>query len=149
MAEVLFYHLERAPLEAVLPALLEKSLARGWRAVVQVGTSERADALNAHLWTYRDDGFLPHGGVGDADAARQPVWITTEDDNPNGAQVRFLADGVPLPDVGAYERLVLLFDGTDQEAVAGARNVWTSLKDGGHEVTYWQQSPEGRWEKKG
>ena len=47
MTDVLFYHLERTTLEKVLPGLLEKSLERGWRAVVQATTEERIEALDS------------------------------------------------------------------------------------------------------
>jgi len=150
MTEVLFYHLQHQPLERVLPTLLEKSLERGWRIVVQAGSDERVEALDAHLWTYRDDTFLPHGTYREGEAAAQPVLITVHDHNPNGAQVRFLVDGVPLPaDAQSYERLVLLFDGTDEDAVAQARERWTSAKAAGFAVTYWQPDEQGRWQRKG
>ena len=82
MTEMLFYHLQRQPIEKVLPALLEKSLARGWRVVVQAASEERVEALDAHLWTYREDAFLPHGTDREAEAATQPVLLTTRDGNP-------------------------------------------------------------------
>jgi DNA polymerase III subunit chi len=149
MTEVLFYHLQNQPLERVLPELLEKCLERKWRAVVQLGSDERRDALDAHLWTYRDDGFLPHGTVKDGNAAQQSVWLTATDENPNAAQVRFLADGAEAADYSAYQRIVVLFDGNDTDAVDKARGWWTTAKGAGHDATYWQQSERGRWEKKG
>jgi DNA polymerase III subunit chi len=97
MTEVLFYHLQNMALENVLPPLLEKSLERGWRCVVQSTSEERADALDAHLWTYRDDSFLPHATWRAADAAEQPILLVLEESNPNGAQVRFLVDNAGLP----------------------------------------------------
>jgi DNA polymerase III subunit chi len=148
MTEILFYHLDRQPLERVLPELLEKCLERSWRAVVQVGSEERRDALDAHLWTYRDEAFLPHGTVKDGSAEAQPIWLTVGPENPNGATVRFLADGVDMAEPRAYERVVVLFDGNDQDAVQRARAAWKAAKSEGHEVTYWQQSERGRWEKK-
>lgn len=150
MTEVLFYHLQRQPVERVLPALLEKSYERGWRVVVQATADERIDALDAHLWTYRDDGFLPHGTARDAaEAMQQPILLTTADHNPNGATVRFLIDGAPVPqDAEAYERLVLLFDGEDEDAVAAARAHWGEAKAKGFAVTYWQPDEQGRWVKK-
>lgn len=148
MAEVLFYHLERQTLEDVLPTLLERTLARGWRAVVEVSEPERCDALDRHLWTYRDDSFLPHGTM-DANAALHPIVLTTGSANPNGANVRFLADRAAPADVEAYERVVLLFSADDPDAVAEARKHWPPLKAAGHAVTYWRQSPTGAWEKKG
>lgn len=149
MTEVLFYHLQNQPLERVLPEMLEKCLERKWRAVVQLGSEERRDAIDAHLWTYRDDDFMPHGTVKDGHAAEQPVWITAEDDNPNAANVRFLADGAEAADYADYQRVVVLFDGNDPDAVDKARASWTAVKAAGHDATYWQQSERGRWEKKG
>jgi DNA polymerase-3 subunit chi len=149
MTEILFYHLQRQPLENVLPTLLEKSLARGWRVVVQAASEERAEALDGHLWTFRDDSFLPHGTWREAEASQQPILLTVSGDNPNGANVRFLLDGVGLPaDVAAYERIVLLFDGEDPDAVAAARARWSEAKQNGCEVTYWQPDENGRWQRK-
>lgn len=148
MTEILFYHLQRQPLEQVLPGLLEKCLERNWRAVVQLGSEERRDALDAHLWTYRDDGFLPHGAAKDGNAALQPVWLTVSDENPNAASVRFLADGAATEDYTGYERIVVLFAGNDADALDRAREAWKRVKAGGHDATYWQQSDGGRWEKK-
>jgi len=149
MTEMLFYHLQGQPLERVLPSLLERSLDRGWRVVVQSSSEERIEALDAHLWTFRDDGFLPHGTHKETSAAEQPILLTVNDDNPNGAIVRFLIDGVPLPaDAGSYQRIVLMFDGADEDAVADARVRWTAAKAEGFEVTYWQADENGRWVKK-
>jgi DNA polymerase-3 subunit chi len=147
-SEVLFYHLERLPLERVLPDLLEKTLQRGWRAVVQAGSPERLEALDTALWTYSDDSFLPHGTAKDGHASEQPVFLTTEPVTPNGAGVRFLVDGAEAPDFETHARLVYLFDGNDSEATAQARQQWSAAKSAGCKVSYWRQSPEGRWENK-
>jgi DNA polymerase-3 subunit chi len=150
VTEVLFYHLQRQPLEAVLPTLLEKSLERGWRALVRATTDERLSALDDHLWTYSDESFLPHGTEREPDAAEQPVVLTLSNRNPNGAAILFLIEGAPVPeDASSYQRLVLMFDGNDQDAVAAAREQWKAVKGGGHDATYWQQDGRGRWEKKG
>jgi DNA polymerase III subunit chi len=151
MTEVLFYHLQNMSLESVLPPLLEKSLERGWRVVVQSTSQERADALDAHLWTYRDDSFLPHAAwrAGAGDAADQPIVLAVEEGNPNGANVRFLIDNAALPaDSHAYERMVLVFNGDDGYALAAARSAWTDCKARGFEVTYWQTDERGRWQRR-
>ena len=147
MAEILFYHLELRPLESVLPQLLEKTLERGWRAVVETGSTERAAALDTVLWTYRDDSFLPHAVGGGEFDAEQPILLTSGDGNPNGAQVRFFVDRAVPKSAEGYGRLVYLFSGHDLEAVAEARVAWRALSPG-NEVTYWQQDPNGRWAKK-
>lgn len=149
MTEILFYHLQRQPLEKVLPQLLEKSIERGWRVVVQASSDERIEALDAHLWTCRDDNFLAHGTYRESEPAMQPVLLTVNEDNPNGATVRFLIDGAQVPgDAASYQRIVLLFDGDDDDAVAAARARWSEAKAQGFEATYWQADESGRWQKK-
>jgi DNA polymerase-3 subunit chi len=149
MTEVLFYHLQNLTLDKVLPPLLEKSLQRGWRVVVQSTLEERAEALDAHLWAYRDDSFLPHGTWRMPDAGSQPILLTVEEGNPNGAQVRFLIDNAALPaDADQYERMVLVFDGDDDAALAAAREAWTQCKARGFDVTYWQPDDAGRWQRR-
>ncbi|HZS63277.1 MAG TPA: DNA polymerase III subunit chi [Xanthobacteraceae bacterium] len=150
MTEILFYHLHNQALERVLTRLLEKSLHRGWRVIVQACSDERVEALDAHLWTYRDDGFLPHGTAKEGDAMLQPILLTTGDNNANAAEVCMLVDGAAVPaDAAAYQRIVLLFDGDDPEAVAAARQKWAQAKSDGLEATYWQPDEHGRWVKMG
>jgi len=147
MTEILFYHLERASLESVLPGLLEKTLARGWRAVVRARSRPRVEALDNHLWTYRDDGFLPHGAGGEG--VGQPIWLTDRADALNDAQILFLVDGAQTtPEaIAGLERCVMIFDGNDEEAVGAARQFWKASAAAGHDATYWKQSEAGRWEK--
>lgn len=148
MTEVWFYHLANRTLEQVLPGLVERSLERGWRVVIQAGSEERRDALDAHLWTYAEEAFLPHGTRKDGDPADQPVFLTAEVENPNGASIRFLVDRAEPPDLAGYARVVFIFDGADPEALQDARRHWRTAKAAGHEVTYWQQDERGRWIKK-
>jgi len=148
MTAVRFYHMTRTALEQALPQMLEKTLERGQRAVVKASSEARIEAISARLWTYNDRSFLPHGSIKDGRAVRQPIWLTLEDEAPNGAEVLFLTDGASSEKIGDYSLCVLLFDGGDEEALAEARRKWTVLKEAGHDVTYWQQDDEGRWSQK-
>lgn len=152
MTETLFYHLERRTLDEILPGLIVKTLERGWRALIRCESAERADAIDSLLWTYDDQSFLPHAQAGDGDAAGQPVLITVEQSNPNAANILFLVGGAVAPawdGVSAKDltRIVVLFDGRDTDALAAARASWTEAKAAGHDVTYWKESPGGKFEK--
>jgi DNA polymerase III subunit chi len=146
--EVYFYHLESRTLEQVLPTLLERSLERGWRAAVQAASEERVEALDTLLWTYREDSFLAHGTARDGAPELQPIYLTVDGGNLNGAQVRFLVDGAELEDAGTYARIVFVFDGRDDNAVSQARVAWQKAKADGCSVSYWQQDAAGRWQQK-
>ena len=146
--EVWFYHLERASLEQVLPELLEKTLARGWKARVASDSPDRIEAMDAWLWTYRDDSFLPHGRTDEPLADRQPVLVGPGTDNPNAAQALFVVDGDP-GDLAGYLRCVVIFDGRDDSALQTARALWTRYRKAGHGVTYWKQGESRGWEKQG
>src|ERR1700748_1364674 len=146
MTETLFYHLETRSLEDVLPGLIEKSLQRGWCAVVKTDSSERSDALDTLLWTYDDQSFLAHAQLGDGDPSGQPVLITVEEGNPNSAQIFFYVGGAQPSDwtgLAELARVVLLFDGSEAQALASARAAWKEAKAAGHDVTYWKETSSG------
>lgn len=153
MSEVLFYHLEKQSLDEVLPGLVERTLARGWRALIRAESAERAQAVDNLLWTWSEESFLPHAQPGDGDASKQPVLIAVEEGNPNRADVLFLVGGTTPEswegEAAEFSRIVILFDGRDSSALSGARAAWTAARQSGHDATYWRQSAGGRWEKQG
>lgn len=148
MTDIAFYHLQKLPLERVLPTLLEKTLEGGKRALVLAGSTERVEVLAGFLWTYEQGSWLPHGCSPDDNPEQQPVWLTTGDDNLNKADFLFLTDGASSEKVGDFERCFELFDGRDAGAVTAARQRWKKYTDAGHDLTYWRQSETGRWQKK-
>jgi len=144
--EVWFYHLERTGLDQALPELLEKTLQRGWRAIVRTSAPERIEHLDGWLWSYRDDSFLPHAPADEPDAERQPILLTTGAENPNGANALFLVDGAEPGDLAGYNRCLVLFDGADEAQLRRARTQWSEVKGRGLPVSYWRQQARG-WEK--
>ena len=151
--EVWFYHLQRRPLESALPALVARTLANGWTAVIQVASPERLAALDDLLWTYDDQSFVAHGTARDGDEALHPVWLTLGADNPNAAAVRFFVEGADAvtalsdPVAAPRERAIILFDGRDEDAVSIARMQFRALRDRGFALSYWRQNDDVRWEK--
>jgi DNA polymerase-3 subunit chi len=147
LTEIGFYHLLSTPLERALPKLLERAWTQGHRIVVRAASRERVEHLNVILWTYEEATFLPHGSSPDGNAATQAVWLTHSNENPNGASILVLVDGVDAEDIGSYARCVDLFDGNDAGAVEAARTRWRRAREAGHTLTYWQQTRSG-WEQK-
>ena len=148
MANVRFYHLERQTLDQVLPALLGKALQNGHRIIVKAANNQEVQRLNAHLWTHDPDSFIPHGSAEDGHDTDQPVWITANDENPNEADVIILTQGAPTGDLEKFTLVCDMIDGRDDEAVSDARSRWKAYKDDGYDITYWQQTPQGGWDKK-
>ena len=152
MTEIRFYHLERRKPEEALPAILEDALAQDLKVVVEAPVREWIEALDDRLWTYADESFLPHGTARDGEPETQPIFLTTEGDNPNGAELRILVGGAKAAPIlagqpDAYRRIVILFDGADEEARAGARAQWAELKAAGHALSYWREGETGEWEQ--
>jgi DNA polymerase-3 subunit chi len=146
MAEIGFYHLTRTSLDVALPKLLGRVLATGGRAVVKAASEERVAALDTALWLCPDPDWLPHGTRATGEADLQPIWLTTDDEAPNGARHLFLVEGATSGRLDAFERVFDLFDGRDEDAVAAARQRWAAAKAAGHALTYWRQTERG-WEK--
>ncbi len=149
MGEILFYHLERSPLEKALPILIEKCLERSWRVIIETENQVKSEIISEILWTYRDDSFLPHLIVGENDKEiekEQIILITWQDENPNNAHIRFFVDGAIVRYDKQYERLVYLFNGHNSEEVEQARKAWKELSQN-NKLTYWQQNNNGVWQK--
>lgn len=146
---VLFYHLTRQPLEATLPMLLGKSLERGWRVAVRGASPERMRWLDERLWLIGEESFLPHGLAGSGFDGDQPVLLTTEPDLPNAPECLMLVDGAEFApdDAQGLERVCILFDGNDPNAVAHARGQWKTTTDAKLKAQYWSEE-SGRWEMK-
>lgn len=147
MSRIDFYHLTRTSLEEVLPKLLNKAYAGGKRVLLKTN-AEKVEPLNAFLWTYDDESFLPHGSRKDGFADEQPIWITDEDNNANKAQFLFLTYGAETKNAESYERVFNIFDGKNEELLQQARHLWQEYKTAGFEMHYWQQSERGGWEEK-
>lgn len=129
--------------------MLEKVLSLGQRAVVVAGSEERVEALAAALWTYDDRSFLPHGTAKDGNAPDQPVWLTTREENPNGAQMLVLVDGASAGTVESWPSVCIFFDAGDETALAATRANWRDWKARGHVVKYFRQGERGGWEQAG
>lgn len=147
MSRIDFYHLTRQTLEDVLPRLLNKAYGENKRILVKT-SDDKVESLNAQLWTYDDESFLPHGSKKDGFADEQPIWITSEDNNANGAPFLFLTCGAESDNIEKYERVFNIFDGNSAESLEQARRLWRAYKDAGFEVHYWQQTERGGWENK-
>ncbi len=152
MSEVLFYHLENRQLDDTLPVLVNMAHSRGWTSAIRVESPARAKAVDRLLWDFDDQSFLPHGLDSEAHAERQPVLITLEEIPANHAGMLFIVGGAASPTWEAattrqLDRVAVIFDGHDPQAVQNARDAWRGARDNGHTVTYWKENAAGQWEK--
>lgn len=147
--DVSVYQLTTSPLEKSLPRLLEKVYQGGLRAVIYTNEDHRVEELNKVLWTYTTKFFLPHGTQKDGFADQQPIWLTNRLENPNNASVLVLCDGAATQDFDGFSRCLDLFDGNDDDAKSAARQRVRAYKSAGHNVSFWQQTAKGTWEKMG
>ncbi len=149
MGAAFFYHLTHNPLEATLPLLLAKARQAGWNIVVRGANPGRLDWLDQKLWTGREEDFLPHGLAGGPHDADQPILLTQDTSLPNGAKCIMCIDGasVSAEEIQAAERVCILFDGHDPEALDHARSQWKTLTGAGCSAQYWSEE-SGRWQKK-
>jgi len=145
MADVWFYHLEREPVENVLPGLLARGRQRGLRLAVQSPDAARLNALSEKLWALEDVAFLAHGLAGDPAPERQPIYLSTDGKNPNAAPYRFFVDTAVPETMDGLVRASIMFDGNSESAVAQARGLWKHFKAEGHAISYWKEDGEGRW----
>lgn len=145
--EYWFYHLEGSTIENVLPDLLEKTLAKGWRALVKLPQDKLAE-MDDHLWTFRDDSFLPHGQDNEPMADWQPVLLSADLNTAKGFDAIFLLGGADIDEVQEASRIMVMINGRSEAEIMLERKRWKALKETGATLSYYQQNGQGRWEKK-
>ncbi|WP_455478455.1 DNA polymerase III subunit chi [Bartonella sp. B10] len=146
--DILFYNLIRSTLEDVIPTLVERAMTRFGKVTIQCVNKERCDAIDTHLWVYSDESFIGHGTESDKYSNFQPVFLTTGQENPNDAKIRFLTEGAICSDINSYQRIVVIFDGRNDEQLDLIRTQWKKYKMENHNLTYWQQTKDFCWEKR-
>ena len=146
MPEVWFYHLEKQPLDHVLPRIVSKAIERGLPLVIETTSQEHVTKISDMLWAAEDVAFLPHGFEGDGQGELQSVWLTSSTDNPNESKMRIFTHGAIPTDISMLSRVMLMFDGNDPQALDAARTEWKRHKADGQSVSYWRQDESGKWQ---
>jgi len=133
-----------------LPQLIERARGAGWKVAVRGPDAVTLERLDKSMWMGAEEGFLPHGLAGGAHDALQPVLLCLPEQAATNEAACLMAVGgveVAQADVAGFERVCILFDGMDPEAVSTARGQWKTLTGARHAALYWAQE-DGRWTKK-
>ena len=146
--EIRFYHLQQQSLDQALPAILQKAYQGNHKIHVRMADDSEVERMNKHLWTFKQNVFLPHGSKKDGYAEKQPIWLTSKSENPNQANVIILTQGMTEENLEDYDLCCEMLNGHDDNAVKEARERWKKYQDAGLEVTYWHQNDNGGWDKK-
>jgi DNA polymerase-3 subunit chi len=152
MAELRIYHLTAQSVTDGLPGLLQTALSRDLWCHLYVPDDAWAEKIADHLWTYRQDSFLPHGTKKDGMAGHQPVWISPELETPNQSDVRFVMDGaeIGVNHLNQIDLTCVLFDESDTAARQKARRLWSDSDDiDGLSRIYYRQDDIGKWHEAG
>ena len=137
--------MEQSTLDQALPAIAMKAYGAGKRIIIKTPDEKETKRLDDHLWTFHPTSFLPHG----ADKGEsQPVFLTHKDANPNDADTLILTHGSVAEDIGAFDLVCEMLDGRVETQIAAARARWKEYKAAGHDLTYWQQDENGKWNKR-
>jgi DNA polymerase-3 subunit chi len=149
LTEVSFYQVMNATpasVDATLPILLEKVLSSGKTVVIKCPSVERMNRIDEALWSYKEESFLPHGTAEDEFKENQPIYLTTEDENPNHAEILVTVSGATSSDFSSYGRVLDMFEASDIQKES-ARGRWKDLKDKGYPLAYFAHE-NGKWSKK-
>jgi DNA polymerase-3 subunit chi len=145
MTTIQFYHLRSTSRERAVPKLMEKALESGAKVLVLAAHQATLKTISDAMWINDPNAFIPHGFAREGNADQQPILLTLVDENPNQASILCLLDGAAPADFSAYQKILDVFDGNNDEEVAAARIRWSRLKEQGHALQYVKQQPGGGW----
>lgn len=130
-------------LDGHLANLLHKLYAMGQRVLVRCPNTDRAARLSSLLWKTPPESFLPHSCEGqNLPAGQQPVYLTTQEGNPNQATMLLRLTGSHENTEG-FDEVVEFFSGLEAEKAA-ARTRWKMASEKGHPRRFFAQE-NGRW----
>ncbi len=111
-----------------LAALVERLYREGRRVVIWVADPGRLQILDDYLWTFEKLAFIPHGVPVGGGGVDEPVALTAEPVNPNGADVLVVGDGLPPGEwIGSFSEvhdLIAAGDADDER-----RQFWERWRD--------------------
>ncbi len=146
MAEVWFYHLDRQPVDVVLPRILAGLMQRGDKVCVTFANSARVEEFSRVLWGYEDAAFIAHGVDGEDVSPQHLLWLTSGLTDLIAAPIRVFVDGAMPDELHGLTRAMVFLSADDEAALAAARALWKQFKSQGVAVRYWRQNESGRWE---
>jgi len=145
--QIMFYHLSVSPIEKAMPRLLEKIVESGHRIILYLLDQSEIKKYDDILWTFSSRSFLGHAQHGEKFPELQPIILTNEEVNPNGADILVTLSSLEIPHLGSFAKLINIFDGNDEEQTQLARTSYKKYKQDGFDLTYWKQDEKGSWIK--
>jgi len=132
---VSFIKLKKPEKARHLCELAEQFVEQGERVLVTVNDENQGVTLDAFMWTWKKDSFVPHClANGAVDCMDDPVAIVTEEHNPNGAGV--LVMGKPCS-VAFMRQFRVVFDFAevyDDDLAEGSRRRYAACREAGFDV---------------
>ena len=133
-----------------MPKLVQKALEQEYRVLIITEHPEQAKRLDTALWTFEPGSFLPHAlATGGDEDKEQPVLLAQDYTDANDATLLICLNGQAFdasPDARLV-RILDMFDGYNESALAAARARWKAYKEAGFPVSYIKQQANGSWKK--
>lgn len=145
--KVRFYQLSSTSLEKALVDIVNKAWKKGTKLCLMAHDPNHAQWLDDLLWRQPNDVFLPHGLWNGLDPERQPILISPEPDQRNGATLILLATPKLLRNPEKFDLVIDFVNGKSPNDLAASRQRYRHYRDLGCTMEYWAQSLQG-WQKK-
>lgn len=144
MNEYSFYALKNTTIEKTLPRLLEKIYNAGLKVHVLCQNDDQLKALDASIWTFSSNAFVPHGSIYDPQDthAEHPIFLSLDQNIVNTASVFLSLQPIPLQ---GFQKIIYFFDLYQDGAQLFEKHYQSLLLQ---KATYWQQTETGGWEKR-
>ncbi len=149
MSEVYFYQTAAQDAFGLVRGLLRRSLSTGWRVAVRAGSDAALAMLDADLWKFPEDEFLPHGLEGGPFDEEQPILLTMSAEPANRANAMLLFDCAETgqTDIERCQRVSIVFCRDSADELRMARSQWAEFSQSGIAVRFWVDQ-DGKWVQK-
>jgi DNA polymerase-3 subunit chi len=139
------FYLAPETTDKMLFNLLLKMLEKNNKILIFCESDEQLKQLDDSLWLLGRIKFLPHGKQGDGYESKQPVFLTTKEENPNNSNFIFIFGNPSKEFIAKFDKGFHIFTRKDY---IPAKEKWEKLKGQGFDVVY-NAMEDNKWVAKG
>lgn len=129
--------------------LLDKCYNTQLNTLVLVGDKTLENQIDNSLWSFSSTKFIPHGCSNDTLPHLQPIYITTNYENPNQAQILTVINPINLDDtyIDRFKKVLIVFNTNETDKKQSARNLYSYLQKSAYRLQYFQQTEQLEWQQ--
>ncbi|MDC3081804.1 DNA polymerase III subunit chi [Paracoccaceae bacterium] len=139
LEKAFFYNSSHRDVVTDIAWLTQNIFTKNNRIVIFCTDQDTVEVVDDFLWSYRDDGFIPHSIKKHGETSLDPILVTTDLDGGYEHNILLALNGVLIEekDWQRFAKIYYFFDDQDNKEKENARSMWKSFSSLDVDCKYW------------